>query len=224
MIQVSNIEWEDSNLLRKYPVAEESTCVDDAGTRLDTGVIQDLSIVTYTALVNPRIGSVYIGKSIVSVTIMDDLGPVAVFTEAGDVSGKSISPTQSRRGVFARITLGETKNPTNLRFSDVRQSGIHEFCIVDASSSCVTAFIDDTSGKEFSGDMELVFRAGIKCDIKNNNTIDPTVVLSAADSLEKTLSSGCVPTDLNKSCVAPVIQTINGVKPNEFGEIAIVFE
>jgi hypothetical protein len=53
---------------------------------------------------------------------------------------------------------------------------------------------------------------------------DGKIVVRASDATEKILSGGCTPTDLNKSCIAPVIQTINGVAPNSFGEIALVFE
>jgi hypothetical protein len=225
MLQVSNLEFEDSNLLRKYPISEEATCVDDDGKQLESDILQDLSIVSYVEISNARIGSIYISNNIVSVTVLDDSGVVAVFTSTVDEAKDELLPSYARPGVFARIRVaacvGETKT---YRFSTKEQSLVHEMCILDVRSTRVDSFVDDKSGEEFRGEVSLVFRPGIKCSVKNGNTDDPTVILSADDGMDKTLSTGCVPTNLNRSCVAPVIQSIDGVKPNEFGEIAIVFE
>lgn len=225
MLQVSNLEFEDSNLLRKYPISEEATCIDDDGKQLGTDILQDLSIVSYVEISNARIGSIYVSDKIVSVTVVDDTGVIAVFTAVASEAGDELEPEYARPGVFARLRVSAAVPETKTyRFSTKEQSRIHEMCLLDVRSTRVDAFVDDKSGEEFRGDVELVFRPGIRHSVKNGKNDDPTVILSADDGMDKILSTGCVPTNLNKSCIAPVVQSIDGVKPNEYGEIAIVFE
>ena len=82
----------------------------------------------------------------------------------------------------------------------------------------IQKFVDDKSGNEAVGDVKLSFGSGISVTVNNGK-----IHLAVTDSITNTLSSGCVPTSLNESCVAPVVQTINGVEPAFDGTIALVF-
>lgn len=221
-IASSGIQLEDINALRKYPLSENSTLLDDRGVPIDNRIIVSLCIVSYVDIDAPRISYVYVGNGIVSIAISDNNGLVATFLGHDCEPSVEYTMTPERKGVVCKVVFGDAVSDGSVarhRFSSSEQSGIHEFCIVRVPGSIVTSVTDAMSGESFTGDISFAFSGGVYAE----NTTDG-VVLSASDSLEKVLSTGCVPTDLNKSCIAPVIQTINGVKPNEFGEIALVLE
>lgn len=210
------------NLLRKFPVAERATLIDDSGAEMATDLLSNISIVSVADISNVRISYFRISKEVLSVVLSDTAGPVSSLLVHGYRNYTDYEMESLRGGVTARITTGTVvgAEPRMHIFSSFEQSGINDFCIVFIDGLRVNSVVDDESGQEFSGNVDLVFSGGIEASVDRNGRI----LLHVSDSLDKTVSSSCVPTDLNKSCIVPVIQSINGVKPTSLGEIAIVFE
>lgn len=219
------IQWENENALRKYPLSELATCVDDAGKEFPTGILTGLSIVSFSKLDGPRVSSLYVGPRLVSLIISDGSGPIAsaTVTDVKPFSQVALEPT--RPGVSGSVEFGEfdASAPSSYRFSTVEQSGILPFCVVEFPDSGITEVVDDISGESATGVVSFDFGSAASADVE---IIDdkPEIVLRLSDSIARSLSNGCVPTDLGKSCIAPVIQTINGISPDEDGAIALVFE
>ena len=222
---VSGIQWENENSLRKYPLYEGATCVDDSGNVFGTGMILDASVTSTVALENLRISSVYAGEKILSVALADDLGPVAHATLVFPSSTADIVFDSERPGVVVtmKISADSVRDGKSYRFSSFTQSGIHPFCIVEIPGVCVSKVVDDTTGHEAAGDITVSFESDVT--VRRADSKDTTgVVVEPSKSVTRNLAGGCSVTDLNTACVVPVIQSINGVKPNENGSIAIIFE
>lgn len=222
MNDVSGIDSLNINLLRKFPVDEGATLVDDSGIAMDTSLIANLLVVTAVELSNVRISYFRLSGEILSVVASDDVGPVASLMIHGYENYKDYSMTALRNGVTVRITTGKLSEAKRCvhRFSTPEQSLLNGFCVIDVGCGLVENVIDDSSGSVFHGDLDVTFSGGIGAEVDQFGRIQ----LRATDSLDKTLASGCTPTNLNKSCIVPVIQSINGVKPTNLGDIAIVFE
>lgn len=204
---------------------EDATGVDDSGVPVDSRILTELSIVTYVKLDKPRVGSIYVGPRLLSVTVVDEDGPIASVTTLKTSKLTDIRMESLRKCVFCRVSFGDmTGVLANHTFSTYEQSGIHEFCVLPIENSCVTGIIDDKTDSMYTGDLELRFDNGVVCSVFADTTGMPVINMAVSDSLARALSSGCTPMNLNSACVAPVIQTINGIPPNEFGEIALVLE
>lgn len=219
----AGIQFENANELRKYPLSEKASCVDDSGNSFPDNVVVDFSVASFSGLDGLRISSVHVGPGLVSTSFSDNAGIVATATSVGANPYSPVKLDPLRKGVSGYVSFGEFDKSTRrtYRFSSPEQSAIHEFCIFVFPSPGVVEFVDDTSGEKASGDVVFDFGRYMNASLSDDRK---TITLSVSDGVARTLDTGCVPTDLNKSCLAPVIQSIDGVEPDSAGEIAIVFE
>lgn len=219
------IQFENANELRRYPLSEDATCVDDTGVPLPDNVLVDMSVASFRALPGLRVSSVHVGPGLVSVSLSDDSGAVATATvvAAAFEPYAPVALDSLRDGVSGYVSFGEIDRTSRAmyRFSTEAQSAVHPFCVFEFPGAGVIEFVDDSSGERVSGDVVFDFGRYIDAHVESDGH---TVVLDLSDGMARTMDTGCVPTDLNTSCTAPVIQTINGVEPDSDGEIAIVFE
>lgn len=217
------VQFENANELRKYPLSEAATCVDDSGRPFPDNIVVDLSIASVSELPHLRVSSVHVGPGLVSISFSDDNGAVATATAVDPSDYEPVGLDPLRDGVSGHVVFGrfDRSSRSTYRFSSAAQSAVHEFCVFEFPVAGVKAFVDDMSGGSATGDVVFDFGRYVDARMSGDGS---TVVLSLSDSLARTLDTGCVPTDLNTSCLAPVIQTINGVEPDSNGEIAIVFE
>jgi hypothetical protein len=220
-------QLENINSLRKYPFSEGATLISDSGEDVPVNIVTGLSITSFVDCGTLHFSYIYVGPSIITVVISDNARPVLISTHLNDPAGYSAQMESLVDGINGSITIGqhnETLYGKSYRFSSDRQSGIHRFCILEFPRTGVIEFVDDVSGERVRGDVALSFSSGIKASVEPGDDNKTKIVLSMPKAVSNGLSSGCVPTDLNSACVAPVIQTINGISPTEYGEIAIVLE
>ena len=221
-VNTTGIQYEDINALRKYPLAESSTCVDDSGFQLPQNIVIDMCVVAFSSVSGLYLSYLHVGDRLLSAAVSDGSGVVATLTVVDYSDDSEYTMVPARTGVSVVISFGKLKEHVGetYKFSNLGQSSIHSFCVVDVPGSVVECVVDDASGERFTGKVSFVFSGGISASVDETSRVS----LKASDAIEKTLSGGCTPTDLNKSCIVPVIQSINGIKPNEFGEIALVLE
>lgn len=221
----TGIQWENENELRGYPLAEGSSRVDDSGRDLPDSILVDMSVVCFGRFKNLRLGSVRVGPGLTSLSLLDDAGPVAVVTVPSVEPYVPVALDSLRDGVSGTVVFGEFDRTSvaSYRFSTAEQSAISPFCVVEFPDTGVRSFVDDASGEEASGDVAFNFGGSVVVSVETTGT-GAKASLGLSNGVARSLSAGCVPTDLNKSCIAPVIRTINGVSPDRNGEIAIVFE
>ena len=219
------IQWENSNALRKYPLVDFATCVDDDGRGLDPGIVVGLSIVSFRPLANPRLAGLYVGPELVSAVFADDEGPLgqAVSGLESAHGMVQIEPMDPRVSGFVRFGDSYGTGSRSHRFSTYGQSGILPFCAIHFPDGGVNGFVDGKTGSVFAGEVSFDFGNGVDVAVGTEGT-SSTVTLSLSDAVARSISNGCAPTDLATSCIAPVIRTINGVEPDEDGSIAIVLQ
>lgn len=221
-INTTGLQYEDANALRKYPISEDATCLDDSGLVFPPDIVVDMCAVAFSSVVGMYLSYIHVGDRLLSAAVSDGAGVVATLTVVDYKDNSEYVMDSNRSGVYVSMSFGKLREHSHstYRFSSAMQAGIHKFCVVEIQGGLVESIVDDSSGETFSGPVSFVFSGGISAKVDESGVVK----LLASDSIEKTLSGGCTPTDLNKSCVVPVIQSINGIKPNEFGEIAIVLE
>lgn len=219
------IQFENENSLRKYPLDQDATCLDDGGTPLPTGILGGISIVTCFEPTNVRLSSVYVGSGIKSISISDDSGLLATATVEQGFSGQSMLDP-ARDGVAGVVDFLDysTAVAESHRFSTPGQSLIHRFCVTVVDLPCVSRFVDDTSGEEASGDTAIEILSNNVEASSRDTDAGSGVEVRVGDSFAKTMSSECSPTSFSNVCIAPIILSINGTKPNADGEIAIVLQ
>lgn len=219
------IQFENENLLRKYPLDQDATCIDDSGMPLPTGILGGISIVTCFEPANVRLSSVYVGSGIKSISISDDSGLLATATVEQDFIGqKMLDP--ARDGVTGIVDFLDYRQAVaeSHRFSTPEQSLIHRFCVTAVDIPFVSRFVDDTSGEEASGDTAIEILSNNVETLSSATGVGSDVKVRVGDSFAKTMSSECSPTSFSNVCIAPIILSINGTKPNADGEIAIVLQ
>lgn len=227
-----DIQFENINSLRKYPFAEDATMLSDKGEPIPVDIIKSLHITSLVSVDDVFCSGIHCGPRLVSISLSDKNGILLSCTCPGNISGTNdeyIEMTSHRKGVSGTISLYNPKTDSasavTYRASTPAQTRIHRFCILEFPEVGVVKFIDDKSGEEISGQVTVKFNGGaVGASIAEQDTHKTTIKLSLNKNLASILSNPCIPTDLNTSCIAPVIQTINGVEPTEDGEIAIVLE
>ena len=219
------VQWENQNALRKYPLSDLATCVDDSGEKLDPGIVTGVSIISFRHLSNPRLAGLYIGEDIVSAIFADDTGPLGQATATLPLADRTVALSPMDPRVSGSVEFGSDDSfmPCSLRFSTAAQSAILPFCSIEVPDGGVTGIVDSKNGTSHTGDLAFNFGNGVVVSVEKT-TNGGTVTLSPSDSIARSISTGCVPTDLDTSCIAPVIRTFNGVKPDEDGAIALVFQ
>ena len=224
-INITGVQWENENSLRKYPFDEFSTCIDDAGVEIDPGFITDMSVSSAGSLSNARISSVYSGPGLISIVVSDDSGVVAHFTSTKSTGDEEVVFDSDRPGVVvsARINANSLTHGVSHRFSTPEQSKINPFCIVEFSEEPVVMFVDDTTGSRIENVARLVFSPSVTA-VSNKDENGTRLTLTPSKSIMRGISNECIASDLDTACIVPVIQSINGVKPTANGSIAIILE
>ena len=218
-----NIQIENENYLRKYPLGEDATGISDDGLEIPYDAIVGLSVTTYVALPLFRISSIYIGPGMISVVLSDSSGVVA--TASGEYD--SVVALNARRdGVSGTIELGHASfdSPMKFRFSSFAQSGISDFCVLAFPRVGVYMLEDASSGETATGSVVFDFGGQVSTSVSSTDDGTDIVEMELSQAAKNAIADRCMPTSLNDSCVSPVIQTINGMNVNSEGEFAIVFE
>lgn len=248
---ITNIKWVNTNSLRKYPIKDTCSGVDNNGNTLPNDIIADINLIApNTISSNPVnkifISSVGISKNIVSVTLAIEDGsnftPIAAVSVGPSlVVGKNYQLKPLLDGVSGWISFGYGIGNTtgNFVFSTYAQTGLLDRCVRQYKAHGVTSLSRKNKTGKLVGD--IVFKS------PNKNVLDISCIPSS-DPEARYINGAyrdCVVFKLNKAasgpniykqfigpcdvspdsgtCNKPVIYTINDAVPDCSGLIHFTF-
>lgn len=219
-------EWLNDNEARAYPLSSSATTVSDAGDRLPSAVITDISVavpyVDYT--LGLRISSVYVSDTIISVTVSNDAGGLLTGTYPTEsvIPYRALSLTAVEENVTGWITFGTFEREPRARyvFSGAAQSGLEARCVRVLQPAGVTGIRQRNApdGQAARGIVRLTGDSvfSFKGD-PETNTIRITL------TTDQPIGNRCLGGPHADTCGAPPLKTINGVGPDADGKIYLRF-
>ena len=237
-IQMATAQFENANTLRDYPFQEGSTLVDDLGRRLPDNVVADLHMFVPAdmedgvgvAAPEVRMTSVHLSRSMVSVCFVSKFGGVSSALSV-TVAAANLRPYVPYRleklvgsyDVGGIVTFGEMELPgfpETYRFDPLGSAAVvHPCCVAAAKPAGLRSFFDRRSGERVSGDARIDFSGYVDAE-KDGKSFRLSLSEGAASELMSTcegLSDGVGP------CGATPIRTINGIRPDDDGNIVLWF-
>ena len=237
-IHMAAAQFENANALRSYPFRDGSTLVDDLGRRLPDNVVADLHMFVPAdmedgvgvAAPEVRMTSVHLSQSMVSVCFVSRFGGMSSALSV-TVAAANLRPYVPYRmdklagayDIGGIVTFGEIDLPgfpETYRFDPLGSAAVvHPCCVAAAKPAGLRSFVDRRSGERVSGDVEVGFSGYVDAE-KNGKSFRLSLSEGAASELASTcraLSDGVGP------CGATPIRTINGIRPDEDGNIVLWF-
>lgn len=237
-------QFENVNGMRMYPFMDSSSLVDRDGKELQKDVIVDMHLVVPSSFANPAEGivetgipavmmtSVHLSQSMVSACFVSDAG--------GERNALSVTVARSRFSPYMPyrleklagssdiggiVTFGDMEFPgfpeTYMftgRWDGDHGVGIHPCCVAAARPAGLRRIIDPRSGESVSGDVSIRFPEYVVASSDGNS-----VRLSLEDGAPEALASECSMITGSDACGATSISSINGVRPDEDGNIVLWF-
>ena len=215
-IHMATAQFENANALRNYPFREGCALVDDLGRRLPRNVIADLRMFVPADVQNGvpsefpevRMTSVHLSQSMVSVCFSSKFGEVlsalSVTVAAGNL--KPYFPYRMEKlagshDIGGVVTFGEMElpgMPETYRFNpSAGNADVHPCCIAACKPAALSVDVE-RAGKSF----RLSLEDGAAAELA-----------SRCDELEGGVGV----------CGATSIKTINGIRPDEDGNIVLWF-
>jgi len=233
-IDTAAVQFENANALRDYPFADGCSLVDDDGKSLSKNVIVDLHLTipseTSSGSHKIRLASVHLSKSMVSACFVSEMSgtidAMSVTVAATNFKPympyrlEKLSGTENMGGI---VTFGEIDlpdHPETYRFGrDNGNADIHSCCVLFCKPSGLRAFIDPKSGARLSGDVKIDFSGFI-----NASESGKVFKLELSEGASSQLMSKCEGLQEGQDvCGATPIRSINGVRPDEDGNIVLWF-
>lgn len=239
-VDMAYAQFENVNSLRMYPFADGSSLVDKDGKELTRDAVVDLHMVVPSGLEVPSDildQSALPSVSMTSMHISEHM--VSVCFRCGD---SALSVTVSRDNfrpyfpyrldklvgsddIGGVVTFGDIDfpgSPDTYFFRD-RYEGdvgiiVHPCCVAVSKPPALRRFIDPRSGESVSGDVEIDFSGYVK-SVKSGKSFH----LSLEDGADVDLASECAKASGADVCGATPIVSINGVRPDENGNIVLWF-
>jgi hypothetical protein len=222
---VSTIQWENENELRWYPF--ESGC---SGFDSAIDVVSDISIVSENLGTGVfRLYSVYVGPEMVSVSFSDGTDVLVCTVQKDDFEPykpygmNSVSGSASGICSFGNIDFSKTV------YAKPGNNGpiVLQTLVVRVDRGNLFGFKDDLTGDVLTGDVRFVFPSG--ADVTKGFTSHgywevQTFFVGLSSWMDENLVSDCDEKDNLKPGDLSPIRSINGVKPDDHGRIALVFE
>jgi len=241
MSVVSNIQWNNLNSLRRYPIEDLASCISDAGDVLPNDIITDLNIWIPGATPSNDvfISSVSISQYLISLTISVYNGstftPIAYVTKGPSiVVNKNYALTPLLDGVYGWVSFGAaTANYTtitNWAFSSLDQTKLLSRCVKVYPSTGVTSITGYNKSFKLYGDVKLTSQDSDKLSIEyipSSDTRARYVDGQYRDAIVFRLNTDISGMDLYKSyigpcdispdsntCTNPPILTVNNTVPD----------
>lgn len=218
-------QFENVNELRLYPFANGELLIDKSGRELSRDIIVDVHIsVPAKGSTEVKLTSVYLSQTMLSVCFKAISGS-SMCALSVIVSKESFQPYLPYRmeklygseDIGGVVTFGEIKFPgfPDTYLMDVK---VHPCCIISSKPSGLRHIVDPRSGEKLAGDVEIEFSDHVVAS-KNGKVFS----LSLEDDAESGLSSDPCNMVAGEQCGATPIRTINGVRPDEDGNIVLWF-
>lgn len=237
-VDMASAQFENQNSLRLYPFSSESSLVDSVGRELPLGAIVDLRMVVPAAIGNPDsfseggvpvvyMTSFHVSKSMVSACFMSGNAALSVTVSADDFRPyfpyrlEKLAGSDDIGGV---VTFGEIEFPGFpetyfMKDADGNRTAIvHRCCVAAARPPALRKFVDRRSGESLSGDVQIDFSGYV-----NSEKSGKSFRLALDDGASVELASECAKVSGADACGATPIVSINGVRPDENGNIVLWF-
>ena len=244
-VEMEAAQFENVNAVRKYPFADNASLVDSEGKELPYESIVDVHLVVpgnYGTINTPgqgeapapevRMSSFHISKAMVSACFTSELnGTRSAMSVTVSASGfKPYFPYRLEKlygsediggivtfgDVFSRFSFDDGIFVPETYFLDAAY--IHP-CLVSAIHPAgLRRFIDGRTGESVSGDVEIEFPRYVKASREGG-----FVTLSLEDGAYEELASECANVSGAEACGTTPIASINGVYPDDNGEIVLWF-
>jgi len=231
-------QFENANALRNYPFAEKCSLVDDLGRPLPPNVVVDLRMLVPADVPagirteSPEVSmtSVHLSRAMVSVCFVSKFrgkaSALSVTVSAGDLKPYvpyRMDKLAGSEDIGGIVTFGEMELPgfpETYRFSPgIGNAVVHPCCVAVASPARLRGFVDPRSGNRISGDVNIEFSGYVESERSGE-----AFRLSLADGAASELASRCEGlADGADVCGATPIRTINGIRPDEDGNIVLWF-
>ena len=237
-VEMASPQFENVNALRMFPFANGSSLVDRNGKELPKDVISDLHLFVPGGVTQPESGdmdntvlpevkmsSVHLSRSMVSACFVSGSGS-SVNALSVTVSADEFKPyfpyrleklygTSDMGGI---VTFGAVDFPFHPETYFLDAAVVHPCCMAVSKPAALRKFIDRRSGEEVSGDVEIVF-SGYVASAKTGKNFE----LSLEEGAEVELASECSAASSSSVCGATPISSINGISPDEDGNIVLWF-
>lgn len=241
-VDMASAQFENENALRMYPFESGSSLVDKDGKELSRDAIVDLHLFVPAALGDPSeiihadsdalprvsLSSFHVSSHMVSACFRCGSASLSV-----TVSRDSFRPyfpymlekLAGSEDVGGVVTFGDIDFPgfPETYFFRGRFDGdvgvmVHQCCVAAAKPASLRSFVDKRSGERLSGDVEIDFSGYVKSEKSGKS-----FMLSLEDGADVELASECAKASGADACGATPIVSINGVKPDENGNIVLWF-
>ena len=243
-------QWENENSLRSFPFMEDTCLVDDNGKRLPDGIISDISVYSqnkygYGVSSKIRVSCVYLGKELVSVSLVDkNSGILSITLTKEDLEPwrpymlTPLAPGWAGYITFADFLWPDT--PQTYYFSrwqdEDKEHGIpppqavlDPHSIFGVGGPRVEKFLDTATNQEATGFVEFVFPNIISRKIIRMNELDHRngywvyLDLKNNDALKGPCDVLSTQSKLGNVCGVPLVSSLAGVRPDANGNIMLRF-
>lgn len=231
-------QYENVNALRSYPFACDGPIVSTSGFELPTGTIVDLRMVVPADLpengeaqiaVSPpasvKMTSLHVSESMISVCFRSESGgrSDALSVTVTRETFKPYFPYRMEKLIGSSdiggvVTFGDILFPGSPETYFFNDAEIATCCIAVAKPPALRSFVDRRSGESVSGDVDISFSGHIVAEPSEG-----AFRLSLQNGSAEELMSECNDVNAGNACGATPISTINGVSPDEYGNIVLWF-
>ena len=231
-------QFENVNSLRMYPFYDGGNLIDRRGKVLPSDIIVDIKMVVPAVFPNPESGivhgylpnvnmtSVHLSGSMVSACFVSYGGTKPVAAMSITVSTENFKPyvpymmnrLYGSDDIGGIVTFGDIDFPGQPETYILDHAMVDPCCIVSAKPCGVRSFVDRRSGEKASGDVSIDFSGYI-----STNRDGRSIALSLEEGAAEELMSECFSGEGVGDCGATPIRSINGVEPDDDGNIVLWF-
>lgn len=239
-VEMADAQFENMNALRAYPFSEGSSLVDRSGKKLPDDLVVDVHLVVPNlgarsdssessgrdvALPEVRLVSAHISRNMVSVCFRSEAeGHVSALSAT--VSSGNFRPYFPYRleKVAGASDIGGVVSFGNVEFGDFPETFfldgafVHPCCVSVMRPPALRRIVDPRSGDYVSGDVEIVFSGHVSASSEGG-----AFRLSLEPGSADELASECVRESGGNACGATPIRSINGIRPDDDGNIVLWF-
>ena len=240
---ISAAQFENVNSLRSYPFGDGTELVSSDGKILPRDVVVDIHLTVPAQILKKngstaqsegasfgiqtpivRMKSVYLSPSMVSACFVSVFGSVKSAASV-TVSRTNFAPYMPYRleqlagsiDIGGVVTFGDFDFPgfPEAYFLDAE---VHPCCVSVSDPPRLRSFVDPRSGERLSGDVAMSFTGYV-----NAHRIGKSISLSLEKGASDELASDCAKITGADACGATPISSINGVRPDDEGNIVLWF-
>ena len=242
-VDMESAQFENVNSLRMFPFADDASLLDREGRALPLDSIVDAHVFAPADFGNPqqisleampivRLSSFHLSKSMVSACFVSECDgsrcAASVTVTAGNFVPYSPYRLEKLTGsydmggvvsfgdIFSKFGSADRDGlPETYFFDDAR---LHPCLVVPAKPAGLRSFIDPRSGERVSGDVAISFTGYVNAS-KDGRSVE----LSLVSGADVELASECAKATGADVCGATPIASLNGIRPDEYGNIVLWF-